>query len=134
VAFRLFDAASEDVVGDRGLARNALLEKVPKAAGEMQLRLLRDVAVRPQKRLGAGPTDGHAAEEVGLGTRHAEQAGRLEGGALAEDLGIGTEPDLGAAPVLDRPKVLERPVGESALVALPVELLPARHLDLQSLR
>ena len=82
----------------------------------------------------ARPADLDAAEQVGLGARHAQQARRLEGGALAEDLLVGLEAHLGAAPVLDGAELLELALRRAARERHGVELLAARHLDLELLR
>ena len=58
----------------------------------------------------------------------------LKAQPLPKILVSGLKRTLGAAPVLDRPEILHRAVGLAACVALPIELLPARHLDLQMLR
>ena len=81
----------------------------------------------------AEPADLDAAEQVGLGARHAQQAGRLEGGALAEDLLVGLEAHLGAAPVLDGAEALELALRRAAAELHGVELLAARDLHLQLL-
>src|SRR5262249_56285795 len=52
----------------------------------------------------------------------------------AEDFRIRPEPDRGATPILDCAKVLQWAVRLTARIGLPVELLPARHLDLEMLR
>ena len=96
----------------------------------MEGRLLRRVVC--DDRLVARPADLDAAEQVGLRARHLEQALRLEGGvALAEDLLVGLEGDLGAAPVLDRPELLQLALRLAALEFHLVELLAARDLDVQ---
>ena len=100
----------------------------------MQHRALRRVLVAGEQCRGAGPADLDAAEQIGLGAGHAEQPRRHERRALAEDLGIRLEADRGAAPVLHRSQALQRPVRLSPRIGLPVELLPARHLDLEGLR
>ena len=86
------------------------LQKVLEPAGEVEDGPLRRLAVAGEERLGAAPADLDAAEEIGLGARHAEQPRRLER-ALAENLGIGLEADAGAAAVLDRAEILQRAVG-----------------------
>ena len=109
-AFGLLHAAGEHFVGDGLLAVDAVGQKILEPAREMEHRAVRRVAVAGQLRLGARPADLHAAEQIGLGARHAEQPGRLECRALAEDLGIGPEADRRAAPVLDRAETLHRAV------------------------
>src|SRR5262245_33853407 len=92
------------------------------------------LAVADEQRLGAGPSDLDAAEEIGLRAGHAKKPRWLKGGALAEDLGVGAEAVARAAPVLDRAEALHRAVGNPSRVTLTVELLPARDLDLHRLR
>src|SRR5215510_13897161 len=65
----------------------------------MEGGLLRHVLHPTQKLLGAGPADLYAAEQIGLGARHLEDALRLEMRLRSEDVGIGPEAHLGAAPV-----------------------------------
>src|SRR5262249_16026449 len=74
-----------------------------------------------------------AAEEISLRARHAEQKRRRKGSTLAEDLGIRSEADARAAAILDRPKILQRAVGNAPRVALAIELLPPPNLDLHVL-
>jgi hypothetical protein len=50
---------------------------------------------------------------------------------LAEDLRVGMEAHLGAAPVLDAAERLEFSLRQAARKHLPVERLPARDLDLE---
>ena len=134
VTFSLLDAAGEDIVGDGLLSLYTVHEKVLEPAGEVERGALRRLAVACKLCLGARPSDLDAAEEIGLGARHGEESRRLEGSAFAEDLGVWPEAHARAAAVLDRPESLHRPVGRAARIALPVELLPARHLDLHMLR
>ena len=133
-AFGPLDPSGEHVVGDGLLAFDAIGEKVLEPAREMEDRALRRLAVALEQRLGARPADFDAAEQIGLRPRHAEQPRRLEGGALAENLGVGLEADLGAAPVLHRAETLHRAVGRAARIGLAIELLAARHLDFHGLR
>ena len=79
----------------------------------------------------AAPADFDAAEQIGLRARHPVEAGRLEGRVLAEDVGIGMEADLGAAPVVDLAERLQRGLRNAARKTLAVELAAARHLDLE---
>ena len=134
VTVGLVGPAGEDLLGDGLLAFDAVFEKVFQPAGEVEDGAFRCLAIARKLRLVAGPADLDAAEEIGLGTGHAEQPGRLEGCALAEDFRVGPETHLGAAPVLHRAKALQRPVRCPARVALPVELLTACHLDFEALR
>ncbi len=127
----LVDAAGEDVLGDARLAVDGGFQVLLEAAGEMEARLRRRVV--GDERLGARPADLDAAEQVGLGARHAQEARRLEGGALAEDLLVGLEADLGAAPVLDGAELLQLALRRAAAEGHGVELLAARDLDLELL-
>ena len=79
----------------------------------------------------AAPADFDAAEQIGLGARHLEQALRLEGGLGAEDLGVRLEADSGAAAVVDLAEVFELALGMAALERHAIELLAARDLDLE---
>src|SRR3546814_17849681 len=82
-----------------------------------------------QKALVAGPADLDAAVEIGLGARHAVEAGRVEPRLLAEDRRIGMERDGGAAPVLHRRSLAELGGRLALAVALRGELLFACPLD-----
>ncbi len=98
----------------------------------MEHRLCRRVAA--DERGIALPADLDAAEEVGLGARHLEQAGRLEGAALAEDLLVRLEADQRPAPVHDGAELLQLALRLAALELHGVKLLAARDLDVQRLR
>ena len=134
MTFGLLDAAGEDIVGDSLLSLDAVDEKILEPAGEVERGAFRRLAVAIEQRLDASPSDLNAAEEIGLGARHAEEARRPEGCALAEDLGVRLEADARTATVLDRSEILHRAVWLAACVALAVELLSARDLDLEMLR
>ena len=101
VAFGLVDAADEELLGDQFLALDIGRQIVLEAAGEMEHRLGRRLAVGIEQRRRAFPADFDAAEQIGLGARHLEKARGVECVRLAENLRIGLEPDLGAAPVGD---------------------------------
>ena len=131
MAFALVAFAGEEFLGDGLLAFDAAGEKVLETAWEVEHGALRRVLVAGEQRRGAGPADLHAAEEIGLGARHAEQPRRREGHALAEDLGVRLEADLSAAAVVHRAKGLQRTVGSPSRVGLAIELLPARHLHFE---
>ena len=68
-------------------------EIILQAAGEVKAVLGRDVVDALQQRRIAAPADLDAAEQIGLGARHLEQALRLEGGLGAENLGVRLEAD-----------------------------------------
>ena len=131
VPVRLFVAAREHILCDAGLAVDGGLQIFLEAAREMERRLVRRVV--GDQRLGAGPADLDAAEQVSLRAGHAEQPLRLEGRALAEDLLVRPEAHAGAAPVLDGAQVLELALRLSARKRHGVELLAARHFHLELL-
>ena len=110
---------------DRG--RQIILQ----AAREVKAVLGRDVLQALQERRVAAPADLDAAEQIGLGTGHLEQALRLEGGLGAENVGIRLEANSGAAAVVDLAEVFELALGVAALECHPVELLAAGYLDLE---
>ena len=113
------------------LAVDGGLQVFLQPAGEMEGGFLRRIV--GDQRFRARPADLHAAEQVGLRAGHAEQALRLEGGAFAEDLLVGPEAHLRAAPVLDGPEVLQLAQRRAAAELHAVELLAARHLHFQLL-
>ena len=133
VALRLFDAADEKLLGDQFLALDIGREIVLEAAGKVEHRLGRRLAVRVEQRRRAFPADFDAAEQIGLGPRHLENArgGKFRG--FAENLRVGLEPDLGAAPVGDPAQSLQPGDGRAARKDLAIEVLAARDLDLQPL-
>ena len=69
----------------------------------------------------ARPADFDAAEQIGLGARHLEQALRRELGLVAEDLRVGMEARGGAAAVLHLADLLHLAGRFAARIALPVE-------------
>src|SRR6185437_5183718 len=77
------------------------------------------------------PANLDAAEQIGLGARHLEQALRPERRLGAEDVGIRLEADGGAAAIIDLAEVFELALGMAALKIHPIELLAARDLDLE---
>ena len=80
------------------------------------------------------PADLDAAKEIGLGARHTMQAGRDEHIALAENLFVGVEGNLCAAPVLNAALVDELRQRRAARIALRVKHLIARNLNLKPIR
>src|SRR5262245_63284969 len=84
--------------------------------------------------LGAVPADLHAAEQIGLGARHLENALRLERRLGAENLRVGVERDLGAAAVGGAAELLQLGLWLAALEHLAEQLLAARDLDLEQVR
>ena len=91
--------ADEGLVGDQRLALDIGGEVVLEAAGKVEHRLGRDLVWVGDQRRRAAPADLDAAEQIGLRARHLEDARRIEAGVLAEDLRVGPEAHLGAAPV-----------------------------------
>ncbi len=122
--------AGEDVVGDAPLALQRLDQVVLEAAGELEHRLGRRRLALDQRRI-AGPADLDAAEEIGLGARHLEEARRVEARVVAEDLRVRLEADARAAAVHGLAELLQRALGHTAREALAVELARAGDLDLE---
>src|SRR5262245_4966342 len=122
--FRLLDPPREHVLGDGLLALDAACEEILEPAREVEHCAFWRLGIARKQLLGARPADLDAAEEVGLRARHAEQKRRRKGSTLAEDLGIRSEADARAAAILDRPKILQRAVGNAPRVALAIDLLP----------
>ena len=133
-------AVAADLVGAAGKDRHHSLfaaefggEEFRQAAGEVEAGLLRNVLAGDEVRR-ARPADLDAAEEIGLGARHGEQALGPEGNVLAEDLRVGLEADARAAAVVDIADFLQPALGRAAREDLAIELAPARHLDLKRFR
>jgi hypothetical protein len=105
-------------------------KEIGEAAGKMQLALFGNVVGTRQRRI-ADPMDLDAAEEIGLGARHAIEQRGAEMRLGAEYLGIGVEAHRGAAPVLHRAEVLELGLRLAAAVFLCPQLAVPRHLDRQ---
>ena|SRR5665213_1829571 len=103
-----------------------------KPAREVETGLLRDVGALDQFGSG-GPANFDAAEEIGLGTRHLEEALRLERQTSLENLRVRLEANARATPVVDLAEVLEFPGGDAARESLPVEPPPERDFDFQHL-
>ena len=98
VAAGLARAAGENIGMHQRRAFEIAGEIVLQAFGEMERGLFRHV-VAVEQFLGAMPANLDAAIEIGFRARHLEDARGLEGGLGAENLRVGPEPDLGAAPV-----------------------------------
>ena len=79
----------------------------------------------------AMPADFDAAEQIRLRPRHAEDAFRLERRVLAENLRVGMEAHLGAAPVRRAADLLQLALRLAALERHFVQRLVARDLDLE---
>ena len=86
-----------------------------------------------QELLGAGPADLDAAEQIGLGARHLEDALRPEMRLRSEDVGIGPEAHLGAAPVGRAADLFQLALRLAALEHHAVERLLAGDLHLHAL-
>src|SRR5690606_6511419 len=118
VAGLLVALAGEAVTGDPVVAVERGLQIVLQAAGEVEHGLFgRLVPFLQQCRI-AGPANLDAAEQVGLGARHAHDARRLELRALAEDIGVGMEAGPCAAAVVDLAEVFQYPLRYAARKAL----------------
>ena len=98
----------------------------------MERRLFRHVVRAVQQLRRAGPADFDAAEQIGLRARHLEDALGLEVRLGAENLRVGPEAHLGAAPVRRLAGFLQFALRLAALEGHAVELLPARDLDLHA--
>ena len=123
--------AGEDVRMHQGVGVNSGAEVILQSADEVKRVLGGHIVEALQQGRIAAPADLDAAEQIGLGTRHLEQALRLEGGLGAEDIGVGLEPDAGAAAVVDLAEVFELALGMAALERHAVEFLAARDFDLE---
>ena len=109
-------------------------QEVGEAAGEAQNGAFRRrLALAGEEGGCAAPANLDAAEKVRLGARHAVQTLWAEQGAGAEDLGVGMEGDLGAAPVAHRALGLQGAGRLAARVGLGPQLAVARHLDVEPL-
>ncbi len=124
------DLAEEWLRRQRRALADGCREEIGEAAGKMQLALLRHVVGTRQGRI-AAPMDLDAAEEIGLGARHAVEQRGTEMRVGAEYLGIGVEAHRGAAPVLHRAEILELGLRLAAAVFLCPQLAIPRHLDRQ---
>ena len=125
----LLHLAGEDLVDHQFLALDVGGQIVLQAAGEAKHRLRGNLALRIETSGRAAPADFDAAEQIGLRARHLEQALGIEFRRLAENLLVGKEAHLGAAPIGGLADDFELGDGEAALERLPVERLRARHLD-----
>ena len=106
VAAGLFRLAGKDFAGDGEFLAHGRLKIILQSAGEVEHGLFRRFRALDQRRI-AGPADFDAAEQIGLGARHAEKPGRVEFGMRPEDFRIGMKFYLGAAPVLDVAQLLQ---------------------------
>src|SRR5205807_7290543 len=107
--------AGEDVRMHQRIGVDRGAEVILQAARKMEAVLGGYVFEALQQRGIAAPADFDAAEQIGLGTGHLEQALRLERGFGAEDVAIGLEPDPRAAPVVDLAEILKLALGMAAL-------------------
>ena len=100
---------------------------------EMEGGLLGHVLDALEQRLVAMPADFDAAEQISLRARHLEDALGHEGGLGSENLRIGPESNLGAAPVGRAAGFFQLALRLAALERHAIELLLARDLDLHAL-
>ena len=112
-----------------GVDRGA--EIVLQSTREMKIVLGGDVFNALQQFRIAAPADFDAAEQIGLGTGHLEQALGFERRLGAENLGVRLEADFGAAAVVDLAEVFELALRMAALERHAVELLAAGDFDFQ---
>ncbi len=110
------------VAGDVG-------QVIRQAIGEMQGRARRGRIALGDQLGRATPAHRHAPEQIRLGAGHAIERGGAEAHPCAEDLRIGAEGHGGAAPVLHRARIHQRPERQPARKRLGVEPAVARHLD-----
>ena len=133
VAGLLVALAGEDFARHLEIVAERGAEIILQPAREMERCLgRRRILVLDQQRI-AAPADFDAAEQIGLRPRHAVEPRRLEGRALAENVGIGVEADLGAATVVHLAERLQLALRDAARKTLAVELAAARHLDLKQI-
>src|SRR4029077_20067137 len=121
--------AGEDVGMHQSVGVDRGGEIILQGSGEVKAVLRRYVVQALQQSRIAAPADFDAAEQVGLRTRHLEQALRLEAGLRAENVGIRFEADSGATAVVDLAEVFELALGMAALERHSVDLLAAGDLD-----
>ena len=134
VAAGLAGRAGEDFRMHQRGAGQVIGEIVLEAVGEMEVGLLRNVVEALQQLLGAVPADFDAAEQIRFGARHLEQALRPERGLGPEDLRVGLEAHLGAAPVGRAADLDQLALRLAALEGHAIELLTAGDFDFQPLR
>ena len=85
--------AGEDIRMHQRVGMNGGAEIVLQSADEVKVVLGRHIFDALEQRRVAAPADLDAAEQIGLGARHLEQALRLEGGLGAENVGVRLEAD-----------------------------------------
>ena len=107
--------AGEDIRMHQGVGMNRGGEVVLQSADEVKLVLGRHIVDALEQGRVAVPANLDAAEQIGFGARHLEQALRLEGSLGAENLGVRLEPDTRAAAVVDLAEVLELALRVAAL-------------------
>src|SRR5207344_1272143 len=122
----------EDIGVDQRLPRYCGTEIVLEAVGEVERLVLRHALDAVQELLVAMPADLDAAEQIGLGARHLEQALRIEFRLVAENLGVRLEAHLGAAPVRRAAELLQAAFGNAARKHLAIELTRQGDLDLEA--
>src|ERR1700690_1464433 len=124
-------SSGEDIRMHQRIGVDRSGEIILQASREVKAVLRRYVLKTLQQRRVAAPADLDAAEQVGLGARHLEQALRLEGGLGAENVGVRLEPDFCAAAIVDLSEVFKLALGMAAFERHSVELLAAGDLDLK---
>ena len=134
VAALFFAFAGKCLAGDLEVAIELFGEIVLEAAGKMEDGFFRRVVLLADQFGCTIPADLYAAEQIRLGTSHAEQARRLEPGAFAEDLFVREEAGPGAAAVVNFSKILNRAVSHAARKTLPPQPAPASNLDFKMRR
>src|SRR5262245_64172206 len=100
----------------------------------MEGRLFGNVLDAFEQRLVAVPTDLDAAEEVGLRSRHLEDAIGFEYGLWSENFRIGFEAYPRATAIGRAASLFQLAFRLSALESHPIELLFARDFDFHALR
>src|SRR5664279_639311 len=115
----------------QGVGMNGGGEVVLQSADKVKLGLGRYIIDALEQGRVAVPANLDAAEQIGFGARHFEQALRLEGSLGSENLGVRLEPDTRAAPVIDLAELLELALRVAALERHAIELLSAGDLDLE---
>ena len=123
--------AREDIGVHQGVVVDRSAEEILQPAREVKTVLGRNVFNTFQKLRRATPADLDAAEQIGLGARHLEEALRFEGRLGAENLGVRPKADFGAAAVVDLAEVFEFALGMAALERHAIEFLAARDFDLE---
>src|SRR6202022_1412521 len=128
-AFGKIDAAEKRPRRQNRPPIEARREEVAEPARKVQPRLGRN-SLRPGQCGIAAPPNLQSPKQISLGARHAVKRRRPKSD-VAEDLGIGMEPQGRAAAVIHRTAIDEPGLRHSAAVALAPHPPIARHLDLE---